>query len=92
MPLMVPNVVEVGVHVPLGPPMVTLFQTLVQSASKTKDPKSFGSGKLRRNEASMFCVPGFHRFRARVRGASPIRYCAVLTVEAFAGVVNAPLS
>jgi hypothetical protein len=72
--------------------MVTLFHTLVQSASKTKVPKSFGSGKLRRNEASIFWVPGFHRFSGLVRGALPIRYCAVLTVETFAGVVNAPLS
>jgi len=59
--VIVPNVLGyTGVVVPVlfhpvpGAPIVTLFQTFRQSASKTRVPMSLGSGKLRRREASRF--------------------------------------
>src|SRR6185437_92659 len=72
-PLILPKpFVAVLFHVVPGPFIVVLFQTLMQSASNTKVPKSFGNGKLRWSAASRSCVPGFLRFRGCVRGAFPM--------------------
>ena len=52
---------------------VTLFQTLMQSTSKTKVPMSFGRLKLLRRAASRSWLPGPRNVSGAVRGALPIR-------------------
>jgi hypothetical protein len=84
----VPKVVDPWAQLWLGGEKVTLFQVFRQSTSNTNDV-SRGREKLRRNELSRFCVPGLLRFSALVRGALPIRYWGVLTVETLPGVANA---
>ena len=88
LPAIVPNVAEPGVQAPLGALKVTLFHTFEQSASNVNDI-SRGSEKLRFTAASMFCEPGLFRFKARVRGVLPIRYCAVDTVLTLVGDLKA---
>jgi hypothetical protein len=51
----------------------TLFQTLTQSTSKTKVPKSLGRLKLLRSAASRSWLPGPLKVSGAVRGALPIR-------------------
>src|SRR6185312_3154695 len=72
-PLILPKpFVAVLFQVVPGPFIVVLFHTLMQSASNTKVPMSFGRGKLRWTAASKSCVLGFLRFSGCVRGALPI--------------------
>src|ERR1700716_1006931 len=67
---------------------VTLFQTLMQSTSKTKVPMSFGRLKLLRTAASRSWLPGPLKVRGAVRGALPMREMGVLGGETLVGFLN----
>src|SRR5260370_12892253 len=75
-------------NVDAGFEKVTLFQTLMQSTSKTKVPMSFGRLKLLRRAASRFWLPGPRRVRGAVRGALPMRYIGLLEEEMLFAFLN----
>src|SRR5215475_10279672 len=87
-PVICPNEVDPAAHVGLGFPNTTLLVVFRQSASNTKFRFSW-IGIVRRNPASISQLYGFRSAYAWLRGALPIRYCAVLVVDTFCGCANA---
>src|SRR5260370_6545892 len=76
---MVPNAADD--QTALGAAKVTLFQTLRQSTSKTKDI-SRGREIFRCNAASKFWEPELLRLKGRVRGALPSRNGPAVALKA----------
>src|SRR5580693_4335889 len=89
MPVTVPKEVEPEAQLPFGPENTTLFQVFRQSASKTNSCPSPGSGNARRRPESRSQLGGLRTPYGAVRGALPMRYCGVATVETFCGVAKA---